>query len=695
MLVSLLLMPLVVVASEHGDFEPGTDDAQVVSYPAEFFDRYRPNTALDMVNQLPGFQLDDGTDNRGFASAVGNVLINNRRLSVKQDVPSATLSRIPASQVARIDLVRGQGNGIDLQGQSVVANVFLKRESATSVRWEAYIEQNNTADLKPAGSISLSSTWNEIEFITGVDMERNTSGYYGTEREFDGNDILLLEGPESSSEDGIQLNGIFLNASTMIGDTTTHLNAKFNTADSHYERPSSQTEQATGTLFEEFIIDDRLTTQYELGLDAERELFDSMTGKFIFLMIDRTVDSSSSRTNSNNIDGQTLLRIADTVTDSKENIYRLEFDWQPFANHLIQANFEGAFNIIDRSLVQTDDRGAGPVNIDVPGSNSRVEENRGDFQVIDNWSLGDYELDYGLGVETSSVQQTGDEEQSRNFTFIKPLATLTYSPSSEQQSRLHVIREVTQLNLDDFVSATVFEDDDLALGNPDIKPETTWIAEASHERRFDEISVIKLTAFHHWISDVLDLLPLSDDFEAPGNIGKGKRWGLEFQGTLPLESVGLTGSKLELTLRWQDSSVTDPMTGNTRMLSGEGGQNAYRTLTNRNKNNKYFIGLDYRQDFEAARVAWGWSVAERAERPLYKVNEFEVLTEDIAVDAFIETTRWFGLKIRFDAQNISDDASVRDRTIYTGRRSLTAIDTFLTNARHNGRRLVLSVSGTF
>ncbi len=688
-------MPLVVVASEHGDFEPGTDDAQVVSYPAEFFDRYRPNTALDMVNQLPGFQLDDGTDNRGFASAVGNVLINNRRLSVKQDVPSATLSRIPASQVARIELVRGQGNGIDLQGQSVVANVFLKRESATSVRWEAYIEQNNTADLKPAGSISLSSTWNEIEFITGVDMERNTSGYYGTEREFDGNDILLLEGPESSSEDGIQLNGIFLNASTMIGDTTTHLNAKFNTADSHYERPSSQTEQATGTLFEEFIIDDRLTTQYELGLDAERELFDSITGKFIFLMIDRTVDSSSSRSNSNNIDGQTLLRIADTVTDSKENIYRLEFDWQTFANHLIQANFEGAFNIIDRSLVQTDDRGAGPVNIDVPGGNSRVEENRGDFQVIDTWSLGDYELDYGLGVETSSVQQTGDEEQSRNFTFIKPLATLTYSPSSEQQSRLHVIREVTQLNLDDFVSATVFEDDDLALGNPDIKPETTWIAEASHERRFDEISVIKLTAFHHWISDVLDLLPLSDDFEAPGNIGKGKRWGLEFQGTLPLEWVGLTGSKLELTLRWQDSSVTDPVTGNTRILSGEGGQNAYRTLTNRNRNNKYFIGLDYRQDFEEARVAWGWSVAERAERPLYKVNEFEVLTEDIAVDAFIETTRWFGLKIRFDAQNISDDASVRDRTIYTGRRSLTAVDTFLTNARHNGRRLVLSVSGTF
>ena len=41
--------------------------AEVVRYDAAFFSRYRPNTALDMVRQLPGFQLDDGAANRGFA----------------------------------------------------------------------------------------------------------------------------------------------------------------------------------------------------------------------------------------------------------------------------------------------------------------------------------------------------------------------------------------------------------------------------------------------------------------------------------------------------------------------------------------------------------------------------------------------------------------------------------------------------
>lgn len=693
--ISLILFSFVSFAADHDGNGEGVEDTQVVNYPANFFDRYHPNTALDMVRQLPGFQLDDGTNNRGFASAVGNILINNRRLSVKQDIPSDTLSRIPASQVERIQLVRGQGGGIDLQGQAVVANVFLRKETDAAVRWDAYIEHNNTASLKPAGSISISNTWNSIEYNAGMDIERNTSGYYGNEQEYDGAGTLLSDGPESSTEDGYQLNGIFLNTSTMFGDTATHLNAKFFSADSHYERPSLATELASGTVFDEFIVEDRITTQYELGLDAERNLFDDLTGKLIFLLTDRSVESTSSRNNSNSVSGQTLFRLADTNTDTKERIVRLEFDWEPIANHSVQVNLEGAFNVIDRNLLQTDDRGVGPVTVTVPGANSRVEENRGDFLLIDTWSLGQYELDYGMGLEVSSVKQTGDADQSRNFTYLKPVATLTHSPSEDQQTRFHINREVSQLNLNDFVSATVFEDDDLALGNPDIKPETTWGIELSHERRFGEISVVSLTAFHHWISDVLDLLPLSDDFEAPGNIGNGKRWGVEFEGTMPLEWTGLSGSKLELTLRWQDSSVTDPVTGNNRILSGESGQNAYRSLTNRNKNNQYFIGLNFRQDMESARIAWGWSVAERAERPLYKVNEFEALNEDIAVDAFIETTRWFGLKVRFDAQNLSDDASVRERIKYTGRRSLTPVDTRLVNGRHNGRRLVLSVSGTF
>ncbi|NIN34347.1 MAG: TonB-dependent receptor, partial [Gammaproteobacteria bacterium] len=93
------------------------------------------------------------------------------------------------------------------------------------------------------------------------------------------------------------------------------------------------------------------------------------------------------------------------------------------------------------------------------------------------------------------------------------------------------------------------EDDDLALGNPDIQPESTWITELTHERRFGDQSVVMLRLFHHWISNVLDLLPLTPDFEVPGNIGNGRRWGIELQSTLPLDWLKLSGAKLDIKAR--------------------------------------------------------------------------------------------------------------------------------------------------
>ncbi len=76
----VLALDIVPDAVTHGSQAKSPTDAenQLVSYDASFFDRYQPNTALDMVNQLPGFQLDDGDDRRGFGGSLGNLLINDR-----------------------------------------------------------------------------------------------------------------------------------------------------------------------------------------------------------------------------------------------------------------------------------------------------------------------------------------------------------------------------------------------------------------------------------------------------------------------------------------------------------------------------------------------------------------------------------------------------------------------------------------
>ncbi|MGY8813188.1 MAG: TonB-dependent receptor domain-containing protein [Gammaproteobacteria bacterium] len=239
-----------------------------------------------------------------------------------------------------------------------------------------------------------------------------------------------------------------------------------------------------------------------------------------------------------------------------------------------------------------------------------------------------------------------------------------------------------------------FKDDDLALGNPNLKPDKTWVAELSHERQFDNENVVKVTAFHHWITDVLDLLPLSSTFEVPGNIGNGKRWGFEVENTLPLTWLGLSGSRLDIKFRWQDSRVVDPVTGKNRVLNAVSGFRGVPDIKFR-QGNEYVIDVSYRQDFEAQRIAWGWRAAEQAVRPVFKVNEAELYNEGIFFNVFIETTRWLGLKVRVEGHNLFNYFEVRDRTVFSGERDLTSVKSFALRERNVGRRANLVLTGTF
>ena len=107
--------------------------AAVTSYQPSFFKAVAPNTALDMVNNLPGFTLDTGDSVRGFEGAAGNVLIDGERPASKTDTIDQVLQRIPAGSVARIDVIRGGAPGIDMHGKPVIANVIRANDDGLKV----------------------------------------------------------------------------------------------------------------------------------------------------------------------------------------------------------------------------------------------------------------------------------------------------------------------------------------------------------------------------------------------------------------------------------------------------------------------------------------------------------------------------------------------------------------------------------
>ena len=118
---SLLAPASTQVAAASGVAPPG-----VSSYPASFFAAAQPNTAREMIDRVPGFTFDDGATARGFDAAAGNVLIDGELPASKNDDIDSVLRRLPASQVLRIDVIRGGAPGIDMHGKSLVANVIRK-----------------------------------------------------------------------------------------------------------------------------------------------------------------------------------------------------------------------------------------------------------------------------------------------------------------------------------------------------------------------------------------------------------------------------------------------------------------------------------------------------------------------------------------------------------------------------------------
>jgi len=662
---------------------PNRDASNVVTYEAGFFETYDPVTALHMVQRVPGFRLLAGGDVRGFAGAAGNVLINGERPTLKDDTVVDRLDRIPARNVARIELIRGQTGEYDLRGQSVITNVVLAEDTGPEVQWDVNLEKDlDRGNPEPEGSVSLSDQWGATRYTASLQGGRSVFANPQTERLFKNGEVAedrFLD--RIGKGHGVTAN---LNTETQLSETVLRFNGEVSYKTDSFQKSAREVPRAEGSN-ERTVVDSEGadTMSFELGGDVQTPLSEAFSLKAIALFSYSDADSFSSQEIRDASGRQVSLEFADSATAQSESIARLEFDWREFDDHTLKLNLEGAYNTLDNALELTRDTGNGPQPVPVPGANTRVEELRGDFALSDSWALGDFALDSELAVETSTIKQSGEVGAERSFFFLKPNLKVTYAPGSSQQTRLAFRRDVAQLDFNDFVSSTNFFDDDLDLGNPDLKPDNTWILELSHERRFGDIGAVELTGFFHWINDVQDLVPVVVDdrlFEVPGNLGDGKRYGLEFEATLPLAPIGLDGARLDLDGRWQHSEVRDPVTGRLRSLSGE---------------RDYEAEIAFRQDFDRARLAWGWSLALQDERSFFGADERDIHDAGPNLNAFIETTRWFGLKLRAKLENILNRDFRRDRRVFERRRALSprAFREFRDGPR--GRSLTLEISGSF
>ena len=162
-------------------------------FTAADFARYAPTNAYDMLNQVPGFSIRDNENLRGLGQATGNVLFNGERPSNKGDDMYTQLSRIPAGNVERIEIVDGATLDIPgLAGQ--VANIVYRADAFSGqFSWKPEFRAHYTDPLFTRGDVSVRGRSGTVEYEVALNND-------GARRSGAGGPTLITDGADNVIE---------------------------------------------------------------------------------------------------------------------------------------------------------------------------------------------------------------------------------------------------------------------------------------------------------------------------------------------------------------------------------------------------------------------------------------------------------------------------------------------------------------
>ncbi len=646
-----------------------TDQSGILDYQAAFFADARPNTAYDMISRLPAFVFDDGNLARGFAGTAGNVLIDGQRPTAKTDDLQSILVRIPASDVERIEVIRGGAPGIDMQGQTVVANVIRKKGSSTQVVVD--VEDHVFADGRSIPNASVQFTRHTGDSTYEASLLR-----YGNYDDSVGNgshtvtDVVTgAVTRDHAHTSGMGTGGAFNGAATipLFGG---QFKANLTLQDSPFH--SSLAYSGPG---DNQLITDRSGNQNgELGLHWNGNIGSSQLDALILQRLGRATDVNAS-------DAAAMDQIFSSISKTGESIARATLRYAPMTNLTLESGAEGAFNF----LHGTSSFFSNGVAVPLPSANARVEERRGEIFIQGTWKLApDWMVEAGSRFEYSTISETGDTSQSRSFFYPKPRAVLTWTPDKNTQLRLRYERVVGQLDFSNFVASSNLAASGVNAGNPDLKPDQHTQYEFSYERHFWDKGALVATLLHEEIKNVVDYVPVtgsSGTFDAPGNIGNGRNDQIDIELTLPIDRLGIPNGLLKATNIWRFSSVRDPVTGHDRVISAERPQN---------------IEYNFTQDIDRLKSTWGVTYFNCWDEYYYRLTEVRhrrVVPPFISVFwEYKPTPAW---SLHFELYNLGRFVYDDKRSDYAGPRNAAQLVSIQEFAIKSQPELYIQIRKTF
>lgn len=615
------------------------------------FKQYAPQNALDIVNRIAGFALAEEDKQRGLGQASSNILVNGTRIAGKSNGIITTLQRIPVASIVAIDIYEGASLGIPGLSGEVVDVVVKSNTFAGNWRWELQHRDEHDevdpaywkANISMAGSVGTTS-WN-----LGLDNDYQRLGFGGPETLYDASDNEI----ESRDEYGL----------FDRDKATLSLGLAF--------EPDSGNTGHVNLAYQQFWQGDLETRDSNLaGRDqrferADNEWSAEVSGDYRFPIADgqlkligfQSVKRLPAKSIRVGIDNPETDRSESRRTDkTDESILRSEFDWLGEHNSSWQWAFESAYNSFDRHFVarNTGALAFGSSGLDLQNVRAKVEELRFETNLSYSRPLtAKLSMQSSIGIENSNLEQSGDQQQERNFTRPKGLLALAYQYSSATNISIKLERIVDQLEFTDFIASADLNTGETNAGNPDLVPPQLWRAELSIDQSFKQWGALSVKLIAEDIEDIVDRIPVANG-DAAGNLAGAKRYGLELTSALEFTPMGWRGARLEIDAIFNRSELDDPITGESRRI-----------------NNELIHDVTFELRHDIPDTFWAWGLSYRLERnaPTFRLNQVSELRQNRGLAfPFIEHKNVFGLTARFKIRNFDDRTDTLERKFYTPRR---------------------------
>lgn len=723
-LIHGIFLALLLASGSHALAQDSVGDDSTVRYSADYFEEWAPVTAQDMIERIPGLSSGSrgpgggfgggrggpggGGSNRGGSRGFGGgnsgseILINGKRTAGKNNSTSSQLSRISASQVDHIEIIRGTSGELDVRGSGQVVNVVLFEQLSTStLQYNVQAQQSEDNTLSPGGGLSYSGQLGALNVqlsarTSDVHMQ-NLSKENSILGDFSPNDIIREHRITEGSNSTISTNLNF----AINAKSSARFNAQFTEGDgdTDLDRITIDLKVAPNAVSLQREESPSDIENWEIGGDYEYNTARGDRFKILFISNAFTMNNTRQRWDLEADGSETKNLFLDSGSITRERIARGSYTFDIFTGQDIELGAERAQTILDSNLTlgiasstgMPSVAHGGLVPIAVPNANSSVEEIRYEPFAIHNWVISPrMSLESSILYETSEITQRGDVSKKRDFDFVKPKVDFRYDLTPTLQLRGTIEKVVRQLSFNDFVAATDNQDIDsnVQAGNANLRQEWYWNYEVNSEYRIpNDIGVVSGRIYYEdWHDKIgrIDVSPSEDDLQsANGNIGDGSKYGIQLNASIRMRMFNMPNLLVTGGFSAEDSRITDPFLGiNRRFLFSNRGRTdlGFRHDIPAWKLN---YGLNYRNQFDGGRLR-------------VDIDDIELSAGDPFWSSFVEWRGFNNMTIRLDVQRFFNNGEFcRERQRFVGRVSSGIIEEIEDQCSTSGRTVSLRINGTF